>query len=120
MTDRVLLLKIDGKDVGEHGELPMKALAGMLPAQAQVELFIDAGGALGVSTDVSAGWAIWLSKHRDAFSRINMLTGSTFVQLTASFIRRWADIGEIMHVYTDASAFEAALSARLIRASTAR
>ena len=106
----VLLVQIRGRDIGEHGEQPMEALASLLPATGKVELFIDAREALGPSTEVSAGWAVWLAQHRHAFSHINMLTGSKFVQLTAAFVRKWADLNQTMRIYTDATAFETALS----------
>ena len=32
------------------------------------------------------------------------------VQLTAGFVRKWADLNETMRIYTDATAFETALS----------
>jgi hypothetical protein len=38
-----------------------------------------------------------------------MLTGSPFVQLTAKFVQRFADLGEVMRIYTDPKAFDAAL-----------
>lgn len=108
--DWALLLEVGGRDVGEHGERPMEALVSLLPPQGKAELFIDARRALGPSTDVSAAWAVWLAQHRDAFSRINMLTGSKFVELTAGFVRKWADLNDTMRIYTDATAFETALS----------
>lgn len=60
--------------------------------------------------DVSSDWAVWLGRHRDALRQISMLTGSRFVQLTADFVRRFAELGEVMRIYTDVSAFEDALS----------
>jgi len=57
----VLLVQIRGRDIGEHGDRPMEALASLLPADGVAELFIDARDALGPSTDVSAGWALWLA-----------------------------------------------------------
>ena len=110
LEPNVLLVQIRGRDIGEHGDRPMEALAQLLPASGSAELFIDAREALGPSTDVSAGWALWLAQRRAVFSHINMLTGSKFVQLTAGFVRRWADLNETMRIFTDATAFETALS----------
>jgi hypothetical protein len=50
------------------------------------------------------------------FARISMLTGAPFVPLTARFLQPFADRGEIMRIYSDASAFDAAL----IQATKAR
>jgi hypothetical protein len=116
LAERVVLIAIGGRDVGEHGEQPMEAVAALLPAAHKVELFIDARDALGPSTDVSAAWAQWLARRRDSFSEINMLTGSRFVQLTAGFVRKFADLNETMRIYTDPTAFETALSLSLARA----
>ena len=38
-----------------------------------------------------------------------MLTGSRFVQLTADFVRRFAELGDSMSLYTDGKAFDEAL-----------
>jgi hypothetical protein len=110
LHDWALLVEISGRDVGEHGDRPMTALAGLLPAKGKTELFIDARRALGPSTDVSAAWAVWLAQRREAFSRVNMLTGSRFVQLTADFVRKWSALNDAMRIYTDPTAFETALS----------
>jgi hypothetical protein len=40
-----------------------------------------------------------------------MLTGSPFIQLTAKFVQRFSDLGDIMRIYADAAAFDAALAA---------
>ena len=44
-----------------------------------------------------------------------MLTGSKFVQLTADFVRRFAELGDAMRVYTDGAAFDEALRAAVGR-----
>ena len=38
-----------------------------------------------------------------------MLTGSRFVQVTADFVRRFADLRDMMCIYTEPAAFDAAL-----------
>jgi hypothetical protein len=38
-----------------------------------------------------------------------MLTGSPFVQLIANFMRRFAQLRDIMRIYTDAAALDLAL-----------
>ena len=43
----------------------------------------------------------WANRHKARFRRVSMLTGSRFVQLTAEFVRRFADLGERMNVYTE-------------------
>jgi hypothetical protein len=105
----VLVLAITGTDTGELGDAPFRAVADDL-ARAPIELFIDARATRGASMHVSRDWAVWLGNHRDCFRAISMLTASRFVQLTADFVRTFAQLGELMRVYTDAAAFDAALS----------
>ena len=104
----VVVLTIEGRDVGEHGDGPMRALDEEL-RRGPYALFIDARETRGASIDVSNVWAQWLRKHRDDLLRIHMLTGSRFVQLTADFVRRFAELGDSMCVYTDRAAFDEVL-----------
>jgi hypothetical protein len=110
----VVILTITGRDAGEHGAGPMKALEDELRT-APYALFIDARKTLGASIDVSNIWAQWLRAHRDQLERIHMLTGSKFVQLTADFVRRFAELGDAMLIYTDGAAFDEALRVAIQR-----
>jgi hypothetical protein len=96
--------------VGEFGDFPMQELDKDLAKDHLLELFIDARAVKGASVEVSSEWAQWLGKHRSHFSHISMLTGSRFIQLTANFVRRFAELGEVMRIYTDPVAFDAALA----------
>jgi len=104
----VVTVVIIGRDVGEHEDEPLRALDDQLRA-APFALFIDARDTLGASVDVSNVWAQWLRGHRDNLQAIHMLTGSRFVQLTADFVRRFAELGDTMRIYTDGAAFDEAL-----------
>lgn len=106
----VVVLVIEGRDAGEHGDGPLRALDEELE-RGPFALFIDARKTLGASVDVSNVWAQWLRSRRDRLDQIHMLTGSKFVQLTADFVRRFAELGDAMRVYTDGAAFDAALAA---------
>jgi hypothetical protein len=101
----VVLVTITGRDAGELGDGPFLALDEQL-ARGPFALFIDARDTRGASVDVSNVWAQWLRKNRDRLHRIHMLTGSRFVQLTADFVRRFAELGDAMLIYTDAAAFD--------------
>lgn len=105
----VVVLRLSGSDVGEFGDAPMKELAKDL-RQGASQLFIDARAVKGASIDVSNDWALWLRANRAAFTQISMLTGAPFVQLTAKFVQRFAELGELMRIYTDPKAFDSALS----------
>ena len=109
-VSHVVVMTITGRDAGEHGDGPQRALDEML-RDGPYALFIDARATRGASVDVSNLWAQWLRAHRDQLHAIHMLTGSTFVQLTADFVRRFAELGDAMRIYTDGAAFDEALRA---------
>lgn len=106
----VVLLAIEGTDVGDLGAAPFDALEPLLAGERPVELFVDARAARGATIDVSNEWALWLSRHKQRLLHVSMLTSSRFVQLTADFVRRFADLGEQMRLYADPAVFEGALS----------
>jgi hypothetical protein len=106
----IVTLVIIGRDVGEHGDAPLHALDDELRA-GPFALYIDARDTRGASVDVSNIWAQWLRRNRDQLQDIHMLTGSRFVQLTADFVRRFAELGDAMRIYTDGAAFDEALRA---------
>lgn len=106
----VVLLTIDGVDIGDLGDRPFAVLEAHLGDGGGVELFVDAAKARGPSIEVSNEWALWLSRHRDRFLHLSMLTASHFVQLTADFVRRYAELGDVMRIYTDPAVFRGALS----------
>ena len=107
----VVVVRITGSDVGEFGEAPLRELQQYLDEGDSLELFVDARGAKGATVDVSSEWALWLRKHRARLEHVSMLTGAPFIRLTAKFVQRFADLGEVMRIYTDAAAFDAALAA---------
>jgi len=106
----VVIITITGRDVGEHGDAPLRALDEELRRGA-FSLFVDARATQGATIDVSNVWAQWLRAHRDHLHQIHMLTGSRFLQLTADFVRRFAELGDAMRIYTDGAAFDDALRA---------
>lgn len=106
----VVVVTIEGTDVGELGDAPFRALEPLLLADRQTELFIHARGARGPSIDVSSEWARWLIRYRPKLLHVSMLTGSRFVQLSAGFVRAFADLGNAMRLYSDDRVFEGALS----------
>jgi hypothetical protein len=106
----VVVVTISGRDAGEHGDAPLRALDDEL-ARGSYTLFVDARHTQGASIDVSNVWAQWLRAHRDHLHRIHMLTGSRFVQLTADFVRRFSELGDGMLIYTEGAAFDEALAA---------
>jgi len=58
---------------------------------------------------VSSEWAAWLKERRTQLRSITMLTGSKFIQITAEFVRRFADLNGIMWVCTEPAVFDLAI-----------
>ncbi|MEA3194445.1 MAG: hypothetical protein QOD26_2778 [Betaproteobacteria bacterium] len=106
----VVVLQLTGWDVGEFGDAPMKALEQDV-ARGGIRFFIDARAVKAATIDVSNDWALWLRQHKARFISIHMLTGAPFVQLTAKFVQRFAELGDLMRIYTDAAVFDRELAA---------
>src|SRR5690606_12249217 len=105
----VALVVIEGTDVGELGDAPFRVLDPWLTESEHFELFVDARRARGPSVDVSHDWALWLNKHRTTLLHVSFLTGSRLVELSAGFVKSFADLGEQMRLFHDASLFAGAL-----------
>ena len=106
--NRVVILRISGTDIGEFGNAPMDTLSGWLKNLGPLDLFIDARDVRGASIEVSGEWAAWLGAHRSAFKSVTMLTGSRFVQLTAEFVRRFANLEGMMRICSESTEFDRA------------
>jgi hypothetical protein len=104
-----VVVTISGSDAGELGDAPFAELDRQL-ARGAFALFIDARRTKGASVDVSNVWARWLRTHRDDLLCIHMLTGSRYVRMTADFVRRFAELGDAMLIYTEPSVFDDALN----------
>lgn len=113
LSANVIVIEISGSDVGEFGEVPMLALTKWFAETALVDLFIDARDARGASVGVSGEWAQWLGRHRAKLQSVTMLTGSRLIQITAEFVRRFADLEGIMWICTEPDVFDKALSEAL-------
>jgi hypothetical protein len=111
----VAVVVLSGSDIGEFRDRPMRELQKDLARFTSIELFIDARAVRGASIEVSADWALWMRAHRASFTRINMLTGSRYIQITAAFVRRFAGLSDLMHVFTDHAAFDERLAHSVCR-----
>ena len=115
----VAVVVLSGSDIGEFGDLPMRELQKDLACFNTIELFIDARAVRGASIEVSGEWALWMQAHRTSFKRINMLTGSRYIQITAAFVRRFAGLADLMNVFTEHVAFDESLADSVCHARAA-
>jgi hypothetical protein len=115
----IVLVVLTGSDIGEFGDLPMREIAKDLASFGSIELFIDARAVRGASIEVSSKWAFWMATHRAQLSRINMLTGSRYIEITAAFVRRFSGLVGRMTVFTDGEAFDESLRLSTRRAQAA-
>jgi hypothetical protein len=106
----VVLAIFKGPDVGEFGDKPFQELAKDLALGLPLELFIDASECLGPTVNVSNDWAHWMITNRVQLHRINLLSGTRYVDVTANFVRRFTEFGERMRIYTEREAFYEALT----------
>ncbi|HEX6275309.1 MAG TPA: hypothetical protein VFZ53_19850 [Polyangiaceae bacterium] len=114
----VVTLIISGTDIGEHGTDPFRELASDLAAE-PFDLFVDARASRGVTVDVSSEWSRWLAKNKRSLRSVHMVTRSPFVRLTANFVRTFAELGELMRLYDEPPAFDAALAEAIDHARNA-
>lgn len=105
----VVLAIFKGPDVGEFGDAPFRELEKDLAKGESLELFFDAQECPGPSVSVSDQWAQWMSGKRNQLHRVNILSGSRFVEMTANFVRRFTAMGDRLRIYTDREAFYQAL-----------
>jgi hypothetical protein len=87
----------------------MLALKEWLIDNQPIHLFIDARDVRGTSMSVSGEWAQWLRAQKANLQNISMLTGSRYVEVTAGFVRRFAELEGIMRIYTEPVIFDAAV-----------
>ncbi|HET9957092.1 MAG TPA: hypothetical protein VFQ61_21495 [Polyangiaceae bacterium] len=112
----LIVLKLSGHDIGELGDAPFEELEGDFASEGpQRELFIDARGGQGASIEVSGSWAQWLRRHKARLRVVHFLTASRFIQLSADFVRKFAELGETMRIYTDPDVFDAELESAVDR-----
>ena len=114
-SGNVVLVTLSGNDVGEFGSAPLVEITPDVK-RGPVHLFIDARRGHTASLEVSHEWAEWMKQHRDALESVTMLTGSKFIQLTATFVRSFAELGDKMRIYTSADAFDDELATVVRRA----
>jgi hypothetical protein len=107
-----VLVKLEGRDRGQLGREPFAVIERSFSAERPLELFIDLQSAVGASLDVSSSWAIWLRANKQHLAKVSMLTGSSFVQLSAQAVQRFSELGDKAQIYSDRDEFERAYRSR--------
>jgi hypothetical protein len=106
-----VLVVLEGRDVGQLGRAPFTELDKTLDAGGPVDLFFDLRSARSATMDVSGSWALWLRANAGRLRHVGMLTSRPLIRLSAKSVHSFSQLGEKLHLYSDAAAFESALRA---------
>ena len=107
----VVYLRIEGKDRGQFGRVPLDELRMDLRRYAPVELFVDTHDPLvSANVEVQDMWTEWFRDNRSALKTVSMLVQSNYMHFTAELAKHFSRTGELIRVYLDASKFDEALS----------
>lgn len=104
-----LLLKIEGKELGELGRAPLGEVAAEAALHPPLRLFIDLSALTSISDEVSNDWTAWFRANRGSISRLDALTGSILVELTVAVSQVLSHTGDMMRLHTDRQRFESAI-----------
>lgn len=105
----VVVVTLSGRDRGELGGAPFRAIENEIAAAGTIELFMDARAERTASLNVGPEWARWLAANAKRLRHVSLLFGSRFIQLGDEFVRDFGDLGPLVRMYCDPVAFDAAL-----------
>ena len=105
----VVLLTIRGIDRGRLGQGPMHELNDDLQLNAPLEVFVDAREARMPVVPVQEAWTQWFARHRGSLKGVHMLVTGKYMHFTVEVVKLLSRTGELIRVYMDADAFQAAL-----------
>jgi hypothetical protein len=104
-----VLVVLEGRDIGQLGQEPFRALEKSLEDGGPVDLFFDLRAAVGATLEASGGWAVWLRANHQRLRRVNLLTARPVVGLSARAVVRFSQLGSKAKIYSDPAAFDSAL-----------
>ena len=116
----VVLMIIAGADRGEFGTAPHAELDDDIRKFAPCEMFMDLTGASLAALSVQKSWTEWLSQRRPWLKTVNILVAGKYVHVTVEIAKLFSRTGELIRIYTDASAFDGALDRTATGASALR
>jgi hypothetical protein len=106
----LLHVTVAGHDTGQLGSVPLDEIRAELDRHAPLDLFIDARDGLATSTAVIDEWREFFRRRRDALSRVRILVGSRYMQLTVGIAQHLSGTRDLLRIDTEAEAFAAALA----------
>lgn len=109
----VLIVTINGHDVGQFGTAPLDEIVAAMHRERPLELYIDAREAFGADPSISEDWTRFFITNRSNLRQVHILVGSKFIYLTVAIAQHRSHTDDLIQVYTDPAAFEARLRAVL-------
>lgn len=106
-----LLVTIAGNDTGQFGTTTLDEIRMELLRHRPLELFVDAGEALGAAVRVSEEWTRFFSVNREQLRRVSVLVGSKVVGLTVAIAQHLSRTGNLIQIYSDPATFGARVAA---------
>lgn len=119
----VLLVKIAGEDLGQFGSAAVDEIAAEFARFSRpLTLLVDAAAALAPANRVMQDWTAWFKANRQKLERVVVLVHpeSRLTLLTVSIARHLSHTGDLIHISTDADAFEAQVARESAGPSTVR
>jgi hypothetical protein len=105
----VLLLRIEGKELGELGRAPLGEVAAEAALHPPLRLFIDLSRLTSISDAVSDDCTAWFRANRASIRKLDALPGSILVQLTVAVSQVLSHTGDMMRIHNDRDRFESAI-----------
>jgi hypothetical protein len=101
-----LLVTMSGQDSGQFGTAALDEIRMEIMRYGALELLVDAGDAVLVSTEVSAEWTRFFSTSRAQLKRVSVLTGSKLINLTVAIAQHLSQTGNLIQIYSDRELFD--------------
>ncbi|MGH2807045.1 MAG: hypothetical protein ACRDKT_07195 [Actinomycetota bacterium] len=104
-----LVVRIEGKDSGQFGTLPIDQFREEMQRFGELTLLIDARNGEVRAQNVIEVWGGFFKSNRLNLKSLHVLVGSKFMELTVGITTHLARMGRMVTVTTDAEAFERAV-----------
>ena len=107
----VVLTSIQGKDTGDLGDLPLRAVTDEYARfRGRVHWFVDASRGVNAKSIVFQQWTEWFRTNQGKLAGVHVLTGNDPMQLTVSIARHISGIDDRMRLYETPGPFIDAIS----------